>query len=80
MKGMELPYYPLFRYNIRFRGSKYSDWALHVDCDRNGDVIQGMSVTCMVLDLTDLKFKSKGKIPTSEFLRRVNDLLREVSK
>jgi len=77
---MELSYYPLFRYNIRFRGSKYFDWALHIDCDRNGNVVQGMSVTCMVLDLTDFKFKSTGKIPSSEFLRKVNELLREVSE
>jgi hypothetical protein len=39
-----------------------------------------MSVLYMVLDIENLKIKSKGHIPPTEFLESINKILREVQE
>jgi len=77
---MTIPYFPLFRYNFRFRGKKYCDWALSIVCNEKGEIKQFFSVTVGAFDLEKCKFKFYGEKFTSEFLEKVNEALREIGK
>jgi len=75
---MTLPYFPLFRFNFRFRGRKYCDWALSIVANEKGEVKQFFVVTVGAFDLETCKFKFYGGKFTSKFLEKVNETLRGV--
>jgi len=75
---MAVPYYPLFRYKFCFHGKRYCDWELSILCNRKGEIRQCFSVITGAFDLETLKFKlNSGKV-TSEFLEKINEVLREM--